>query len=124
MSRLGATPIGLGSSGTLRGPFSTRACVVVEVSAGAARVALDGRLPSPPLTLSFRIAGHALELPVTVGRTPVDGGIVVEFVLPATEHFHRLLAAEQQFALSAERLNVVALPKRSAAPETQRREVG
>jgi hypothetical protein len=108
MSRLGATPISLGSSGTLRGPFSTLACVVTEVSAGGARVALDGRLPSPPLTLGFTIAGQALELPVTVRRAPLDDGVAVAFVLPPTEHFHRLIAAEQRLALSAERLTAAA----------------
>ena len=108
MPRLVASPISLRSSGTLRGPFSALACVVTEVSGGGALVAVEGRLPSPPLTLSFTIAGHALELPVEVGRAPVDGGIIVRFVLPATEHFHRLMAAERQLAASVEPLHDVA----------------
>ena len=107
MSRREAIRISLGTSGTLRGPFSALDCIVTEVSAGGARVALEGRLPSPPLTLSFTIANEAIELPVTVHRVPKDGGVVIEFVLPATEHFHRLIAAEQRFALNAGRLNVV-----------------
>jgi hypothetical protein len=72
--------------------------MVTEVSAGGAHVALEGRLPSAPLTLSFTIAGQRLELPVTVPRASVDAGVAVEFVLPATEHFHRLIAAAQQLA--------------------------
>jgi hypothetical protein len=107
MSRRETVRISLESSGELRGPFSTLACTVLEVSAGGTRVALEGRVPSAPLTLRFTIAGHELELPVTVLRAPVDGVAVVAFVLPATEYFHRLIAEEQRCALSAGRLNVV-----------------
>jgi hypothetical protein len=124
MSRRRALRISLGSSGTLRGPFSALDCIVTEVAAGGARIALEGRLPSPPLTLCFTIAGELIELPVTVHRVPVDGGVVVEFVLPATEHFHRLIAAEQRLALSAGRLNVVERrAPRPGAPDTVRGEV-
>jgi hypothetical protein len=123
MSRRQSVRISLGSNGELRGPFSTLACTVVEVSAGGARVALDGRLPSPPLNLRFTIAGHELELPVTVLRAPVDGGAVVVFVLPASEHFHRLIAEEQRCALSAGRLNVVERRTHGRVPGRLRGEV-
>jgi hypothetical protein len=123
MSRRNTVRISLGSRGELRGPFSTLDCTVLEVSAGGARVALEGRLPSPPLSLRFTIAEHELELPVTVHRVPVDGGVVVAFVLPATEHFHRLIAQEQRFALSAGRLNVVERRARGEAPGGLRGEV-
>lgn len=123
MSRREAVRISLGTRGELRGPFSTLACTVIELSAGGARVAFDGRLPSPPLSLSLTVAGHELELPVTIQRVPPDGAVVVTFVLPATEHFHRLIAEEQRFALSAGRLNVVERRGRTPASGSLRGEV-
>ena len=108
MSRRGTIRISLGTNGSLTGARGSLACTVLELSAGGARLAIRGRLPGPPFTLTLTLGGEQLELAVAVQRLRADAGIVaVRFEGPAPDSLHHLIAREQQRAQAAGRLNVV-----------------
>jgi hypothetical protein len=123
MSRRQALRITLGERGLLRGSDTLLSCLVVELSAGGARLAFKGRLPRAPLVLTFGLRDEAVALPVVVQRQPAGGGAIVRFAPTAAERLTPLIEAELSRAEGEGRRNVVERRSVRRAPEAVRGEV-